>query len=163
VGIYATTSSLQTRLVNVVFDTATTSLAAEMITDAEAEVNKYLSKRYDLSSNYFQTSTSTPPVVRMLTTRLATAMMWEAMSRGSKESLARAAQIQKHIIGNLESIRDYKVDLVDTAGSVISDMSNTSYRVLSNTTNYAPTFNEDDELDWAVDSDKLDDIASERE
>ena len=162
-GLYCTTTALQTRLVNIVFDTATGSLASEMINDAEAEVNKFLSKRYDLGSNYFQTSTSIPPAVRALTTRLATSYMWEAMSRGSKESLARASAIEKRVLDNLQMISEYKADLVDTAGSVITDMSQTGYRVLSNTTSYANTFNEDDEMNWAVDDDKIDDIAAERE
>lgn len=162
-GTYLTTTTMDTRMVGVTFDTATTALAVECISDAEAEVNKYLSKRYDLSSATFQTYTSIPPLVRSLATRYAVGCMWKHLSRGSKESLSRGATIAKDVVENLKLISNYKADLFNTAGSVITDFSNTSYRILSSTDDYSTTFNEDDPLNWKVDSDKLDDIESERD
>jgi len=161
--VYLTTTTLDTRMVGLTFDSVTTALATEMISDAEAEVNKWLSRRYDLSSAYFQTTTGTPPIVRSLATRLAEGYMWRANSRGSKESLTRAKSFIDDVMNNLKNIAGYKVDLTDTTGALIPDKSNTAYRVLSNTTDYANTFNEDDSLNWAVDPDKLDDISTERE
>jgi len=149
-------------MIGVNFDTATTSLATEMITDAEAEVNKYLSKRYDISGPTFQTTTSIPPLVRTLSTRLAEGYTWMSVSRGSKESLTRGKELQKSVLDNLLQISEYKMDLLDTAGSVIADMPNASVRVVSNTETYSNTFNEDDSLLWQVDEDKLEDISSER-
>ena len=149
-------------MIGINFDAATTSLASAMIDDAEAEVNKYLSRRYDLSSATFQTSTSVPPIVRALTTTLAEGYMWERLSRGSKESLSRGKNLVDQVLKNLGQIASYKVDLVNTTGSLITDMSNTAFRVLSSTTDYSTTFNEDEETDWEVDPDKLDDISSER-
>lgn len=143
------------------FDTATTSLATECITDAEAEVNKYLSKRYDLGSAYFQTSTSTPPIVRSITRWLAQGYMYQQMARGTESK--RGDQLVKRGVDNLELLRDFKADLFDTAGSIIAEASDGNMRVLSNTSDYSNTFNEDDELNWAVDEDKLDDIDSERD
>ena len=55
---------------------------------AEAEVNKYLSKRYDLSSATFKTSGAIPPIVTMLTERMAEGYLWRWVSRGGKESIA---------------------------------------------------------------------------
>lgn len=162
-GTYCTTTSLDTIMIGVNFDTATTALATKMITHAENEVNKYLSKRYDISGSTFQTTTSIPPLVTSLTERLAEGYTWKAISRGSKESLTRGKDLIKDVIENLKMIADYKLDLLDTSGSVLVDMSNTAYRVLCNTTNYTNTFNEDSELSWAIDSDKLDDISSERD
>lgn len=162
-GTYSTTTSLETRMVNVSFDTATAALAGEMISDAEAEVNKYLSRRYDISTVTFQTATSIPPLVRSMATRLAEGYMWQAMSRGSKESLARGKALIDGVMENLKAIAEYKGEIMATSGSVIVDMSNTSYRVLSNTKDYTPTFNEDPPTKWKIDSDKLDDIASERD
>lgn len=150
-------------MIGVTFDDATTDLANEMIKDADAEVNKYLSRRYDLASNSFQTTTSIPPLVRAMTTRLAEGYMWKAMSRGSKESIARGDSLIKDVIENLKVIASYTGELLDTAGSVVVDKENTAYKVLCNTSNYSNTINEDSELKWRIDSDKLDDIASERD
>jgi hypothetical protein len=150
-------------MVGLNFDTATTALASKMITHAENEINKYLSKRYDLSAATFQTSSSIPPLVTSLCERLAEGYVWRQNSRGGKESLARAKELIKEVTDNLNLIATYKLDLVDTSGSVLDDMSNTAFRVLCNTTQYSNTMNEDDELSWEIDSDKLDDIATGRD
>lgn len=150
-------------MVGSTFDAATTSLATKLITHAENEVNKYLSKRYDITSSPFDTSTSIPPIVTSLTETLAEGYMYQRMSRGGKESMARGEALIKQAIDNLKLIADYKLDIIGSSGSVIADMSNTAYRVLGNTDGYSTTFNEDSELNWEVDQDKLDDIASERD
>jgi len=160
-GTYATTTSLQTLMVGTTFDTATTSLATKLITHAENEINKYISKRYDVSN--FSTSTAVPPLLTSLCETLSEGYMYQRMSRGGKESVNRAKTLIDQAVDNLKLIAEYKLDLVNTAGSVVTDMSQTAYRVLSNTTDYSNTFNEDDPLNWEVDQDKLDDIESERE
>lgn len=160
-GNYCTTTGLAVLMVGTTFDTPTTALAVKLITHAENEVNKYLSKRYDLAA-FNATTTAVPPLVTSLAETLAEGYMHKRMSRGGKESLVRANDLIKQATDNLLLISEYKKDLVDSAGAVIADMSQTSYRVLSNTTNYANTFNEDDPLNWAVDSNKLDDIDGER-
>lgn len=143
----------------------TTTLASKCIDWAEAEVNKHLSKRYDISSSTFQTSTGIPPLVRMLAEKLSEGYLWQHLSRGGagKESLARGKDLEKEVILNLASIADYKMDLLNTAGSLISEMSNTSRRVQCNTSSYTSTFDEDDETNWRIDSDKLSDIADNRD
>lgn len=162
-GYYATTTSLQTIMIGTTFDTLTSSLATKLITHAENEVDKYLSKRYDVSA-FKATSTSVPPLVTSLTETLAESYMVQRMSRGGgKESVGYAKDLRTQAIENLKMIAEYKLDLVDSSGDVITDMSQTAYRVLSNTTEYSNTFNEDDPLNWEVDSDKLDDIGEERE
>lgn len=148
-------------MVGTEFDTATTSLASRLIIHAENEVDKYLSRRYDVSQ--FNTSTAVPPLVTSLTETLAEGYMYQRMSRGGKEAMARANDLIKMAVNNLNDIANYKLDLVDTAGSSIVDMSQTAYRVLCNTSDYTPTFAEDNELDWEVDTDKLDDIDSARD
>jgi hypothetical protein len=162
-GTYATTTALDTIMIGVNFDTATSSLATKMITHAENEINKYLSKRYDISGATFQTAASIPPLVTSLCERLSEGYMWKAISRGSKESLARGKDLIDDVTSNLKLISDYKLDLLNTAGSALDDMSNTAYRVLCNTTSYTNTFDEDDELSWSTDPDKLEDIADGRD
>lgn len=161
-GTYATTTSLETVMVATNFDTATTSLATKCITWAENEVNKYLSRRYDISSSTFQTSTSIPPLVTSWTELMAEGYLHQKLSRGGPESLERGQKVIDGVIKNLELIADYQGHLLDSDGAIISDKSNTAYRVLENISSYTPTFAEDDPLDWEVDPDKLDDIADSR-
>lgn len=162
--VYATTTALSTVMIGVNFSASgMTALSSKAIEQAEAEVNKYLSGRYDLSSSYFQTYTSVPPMVRAITERMAEGYMWQWLARGGKEGLARGATLIKAATENLVDIRDMKAHLADTAGSILAESSTGSYRVQCNTTDYTPTFAEDDETAWAVDSDKLDDISNARD
>ncbi len=91
--------------------------------------------------------------------------MWEFLSRGGagKESIERAKVLKTDALDNLNSVSLYKMDLLNTTGSLIADMANNSQRVLCSTSDYSNTMNEDDELDWAVDSTKLTDIANGRD
>ena len=160
---YATTTTLDTRMVGITFDTATTSLGQECIYDAESEVNKYLSNRYDLSGYQTATSFSTlPPLIKSLTLKLSQGYMWMYGSRGGKESLARGKSLVKDVLENLKLIADSKLNLLDPDGDPISESATLS-SVLSNTDGYHSTFDEDDPLSWSVDSNKLKDIASDRD
>lgn len=149
-------------MVGVTFDSATTVMAEKMLTHSENEIKKYLSKRYDLSGTTFTTITGIPPLVRSLCETLSEAYMWQRMSRGGKESLARFKSLRDPVIENLQMIAEYKLDLYNTAGSVITDFSNSAYQVRTNTDGYTETFLEDDPLSWRVDPDKLDDISDDR-
>lgn len=160
-GTYATTTSLETLMIGTTFDTVTTSLATKLITHAENEINKYLSKRYDIGS--FNTSTSVPPIITSIAETLAEGYMHQRMSRGGKESMARGKALIDQAIANLNDIANYKLDLIDSNGDQINDLSTGSYLIKSTTENYSNTFNEDDPLNWEVDQDKLDDVDSERD
>lgn len=148
-------------MVGITFDTATTSLASLCITHAENEINKYLSKRYDLSS--FSTSTSVPPLVSSLCETLSEGYIYRRMGRSDKNMMAHSKELVNQVTDNLKMISDYKLDLVDSSGTPIVDMSNTAYRCLSSTDTYSTTFDEDSELNWKIDTDKLDDIESGRD
>lgn len=140
-------------------------MATKCITDAENEVRKKLSRRYDMASSYFGLTTSattTPPIVTSITEQWAEGLMWIRNSRGQKESIARGEKLMKIAGSNLDDICAGLLDLVDTAGSLIPERSGRT-SVLCNTTDYSPTFNEDGELDWEVSSEKLDDISDERD
>ena len=143
--------------------TGITAVASECITQAEAEVNKYLSPRYDLSSSPFTTSTSIPPMVKTWTSWLAQSFLYEALARGGKDAFNRADRYFKRATDNLKLVAEFKMHVLDSSGAAVAEGSNSNYRILSNTDDYTNTFNEDDELSWAVDSDKLSDIADERD
>jgi hypothetical protein len=161
-GIYATTTSLQTLMIGTTFDTVTSALCSRLITHSENEINKYISKRYDVGS-FNTTSTAVPPLITSLCETLTEGYMYQRMSRGGKDGMARGKVYIDQVKENLKLLSEYKLDLIDSSGDVVTDMSQTSYRVLSNTTDYTNTFNEDDELNWKVDQNKLDDIADERD
>lgn len=159
-GTYATTTSLETLWGGTSF-TGLTAQASEFIDEAEAEANKYLAVRYDIGGSPFLTSTTIPPAVTNICKWLAIGYLYEANSRGSKEAYQRADRYIKKATKNLEDLRDYKAELVDISGDIVEDKSD-NLQILSSSSDYAPTFNEDDELNWGVDSTKLDDISSER-
>lgn len=162
-GLYCTSTSIQILMIGTEFDSATTSLCNKMITHAEGEIEKKLSKRYDVDT-FNNTSTSVPPILTSICETLVTGYMYKFMNRSpSKDQVAFYESFISQAMDNLTLYADYKADLVDSSGAVIADMSNTSYRVKSTTSDYTPTFAEDNELNWAVDQDKLDDIDSERD
>lgn len=159
-GLYATTTSLETLMIGTTFDSITTALASKLITHAENEINKYISKRYDISN--FNTSTSIPPIITSICETLAEGYIYQRDSRGGGNSQERGQKLIDQAIKNLELIKNYELDLIDSSGDVVTDLSNTSYSLECNTKNYSTTFNEDDELNWEIDQDKLDDIDTER-
>lgn len=162
-GKYATTTSLATIMIGTTFDANTTFFASKCVDWAEADCNKYLAKRYDISASTFQTTTSIPPLVRTLAEQIATGYMFTLNSRASKETIERGEKLIKMANEQLQAIVSYEAHLYDTAGSLITESSNTAYQVQCNTSDYSTTFNEDDELSWAVDTDKLDDIDDGRD
>lgn len=166
-GTFATITTLEVNMVGVQFTTTgnVNTLAGNMITRAEHEIRKWLSKRYDMTADAFQTSTSTPPMVQEWAAMLGEGHMWHALSRGGAgdKSVARGDKLIKSVLDNLKEVAVYKLDVLDSTGAVLTDMSNTAFRVLSNTKDYTDTFDEDDSLNWDVDSDKLDDISNARD
>jgi hypothetical protein len=158
---YATTTALAIRMVGTNFDSATTDLAGACLDDAEAEINKQLSNQFDLASSYFQTSTSVPPMIRTLTLQLSEGYMYERMARGGKEAYSRADRFIKRVNDNLKMLADGSMQLLDTAGAQITP-TKTKWQVAANTSDYAPTFNEDAPRRWKIDEQKLQDIADLR-
>jgi len=160
---YSTTTVLDVNMVGVDFDTATAALGSNMIVEAQNEINKWVSKRYPISSYVTTTAYATnPPVLLSWCDRLAEGYMWIRLSRGSKESIARGKEMIKDVKECLQALANNKVDLVSSSGSAITELTNPD-NVLSNTEDYAATFDEDDPLNWGVDSDKLNDISTGRD
>jgi hypothetical protein len=144
------------------FDTTTSDLGDKAINHAEREIDKHLSRRYDVAAWSNTTTSVVPPLVEKLCEELATGYMWIWNSRGGKQSIELGQSFIKSARENLMELKDYKADLLDITGAVIADKSKGKFRVLSNTDTYSNTFNEDDPLKWEVDSDKISDIDSER-
>lgn len=160
---FCTTSDLQTLMLGTTFDTATTALVAKCIVWAENDIRKHLSKRYDVSSDYFQTAGSTPPSVITMCEMLSMGYSYRVMSRGSKEMMARAKELTDPVMKQLKELSEQKISLYDTAGSALPENTGARPAVRGYEDGYEPTFNEDPILSWEVDSDKLNDIADDRE
>ena len=160
-GTYCTTTSLETLWGGASFANLT-STATLMISQAENEIDKRLSRRYDMSSAIFQTTTSVPPMITTLCEWLSLGFIYENTARGSQDAFVRADRYIQKTYDNIDEILAYKADLIDSDGDKIAD-NGTQFKVYSNQDDYAPTFNEDSELGWTVDKDKLDDIADERD
>lgn len=148
-------------MVGTVF-TGLTDTANECITQAEDEIRKKLARRYDVSSNYFQTSTSAPPALINIAKWLATGFTYEANARGGKDAFDRADRFIKKAMDNLNELAEGMCNLYDSTGSIIAERGGFNF-ITSTSSNYSNTFNEDDPLNWSVDSDKLEDISSERD
>lgn len=159
---FATTTSVFIKMVGTQSDSATTQLVGQCLDDAENEIKKWLSKRYDLTATYFTTYSSVPPMVRTLAIDLTVGYAYENMARGSKEGYARADRYIKRVMENLKAIAAGEVQLYTTAGGLITE-SMTDFTVYENSSSYSPTFNEDDPKNWAVSQNKLDDIEDERD
>lgn len=161
-GTFATTSSLAVKMIGTVFDTATTNLASACMFDAENEIQKRLAKRYDFTASPFLTTTTHPPMIVTLVQTLSIGYMYENMARGSKEGLARADRYLKRVFENIDGLLDGKFQLSDASGTLVTETEG-EWKVYESASSYEPTFNEDSPESWSVDSDKLDDIASDRE
>lgn len=159
-GIFCTTTSLETQWGTGNSFSGLTALASDCITDAENEVKKRLAVKYDVSA--WATSAATPPVVQTITKWLAIGYLYEATARGSKESYGRADRYIKRGNKNLNEIIEGKAELTDSSGDVVAVDTNAK-PVFGNTTDYHPTFNEDSPLNWTPDPDKMDDIDDERD
>ena len=147
-------------MIGTVFDTATVALASACIYDAENELKKHLCKRYDFSASPFLTTTSIPPMLTTLTETLAVGYMYENMARGSKDGYTRADRYIDRVMANVKQLLAGEAQFTDSTGDLIEEIDG-DWAVYA-TTNYEPTFNEDDPQNWKVDQDKLDDIDSDR-
>jgi hypothetical protein len=144
-------------MIGTVFDTATIALASACIYDAENELRKHLCKRYDFTDI---TTTSIPPMLTTLTETLALGYMYENMGRGGEDAGKRADRYINRVMENVKALLDGEAQLVDSSGNLITEIDGDW--AIQVTTEYEPTFNEDDPKNWKVDEEKLDDIESDR-
>lgn len=161
-GAYATTSSLSQLLPNALAggtttaDTTATDTFSKHIDRAEADINAVLAEKYSLPF------TAVPPSVRSWTEDLACFyFLRAAVSQDGRAGDASAAKF-KPAEDRLLKAQEYgfKGVLALTDGSYAARK--TTKMFLSNTKDYAPTFNQDAPENWDVDPDRLDEIDTER-
>jgi phage gp36-like protein len=175
-GDYATTTSFPQLLPyllksNSESDSTGVAIIAAHILRAEAVVNSYLVNRYasqvptggwglPWGSSWGALSVSVPPILRTLTEDIASYYVIRGSYVQDGQRKNEYAEDFKFAIKQLEEIRDGKISLADTSGTIIAQA--TTGRYISSTKNYAPTFNDDAPENWETDNDKESDIASGR-
>jgi len=159
-GKYVTTTSISNWLPNYLkgntttSDTAGTAFFSECIDDAEATTDSAIAKRYALPL------TPVPPLLRTITKDIA---CWRAIRNGfTQEGRVKNVYLDDYnrAMDMLDNLMSGKIQLADTAGSVIA--TNSSGKFLSSDDTYVPAINQDDEKAWAVDPDKADAITDGR-
>lgn len=164
-GDYATTTSISELLPQLLSgntttsDATTTNMFSRHIDRAEDIVTSFVGARYDVSVFIIGTTTTNlPPLMRTLTEDLA---CWFSI-RGAyvQDGGRRQEYLDDYNSAKkmLEEIRDGKTKLMYSNGSAVPGISN---RFLSST-EYAPVFNLDEDTNWEVDPDQIDDIAGDR-
>lgn len=121
-------------------------------------INGYCARRYAVPFGGGTSSGAIPPTIRDIAEQLgAYRTMRGYFSKDSVNDNEWVDKFKTDADAMLKDIRDGKVDLFSTAGSVLAEL-NASSKVSSNTIEFNPTFNEATSLSWKVDSDKLESL-----
>jgi len=160
-GTFATTTSFGDILVGTEIDTATTALLTKKINLSESTIKSRLSKRYDVS--VFDSATAIPPQLTDLAETLTEGFYYKSASRGNEKMLKRGESLCKWVLGELKEISDGNVNLLDSTGASIVERATGQWDMTSSSIDYSSTFNEDASKDWKIDSDKLSNIATNRD
>lgn len=164
-GKYFTTSSISIVLPGFLKSDTTTSdsvgtaIFERAIENTEGYVNSVISRRYDVTAF---TTTSIPPLLRKITEDLS---IYEVLKKTGYRANERNEFLDdfKDSKNILEQIAKGEVELTYTDGSTVAINSNEVSKLKSSTEDYNATTNLDDETNWEVDGDQLEDIEDERD
>lgn len=136
-----------------------TNVITRHITRADALIDSKISKRYSVPIS------PTPPLLGSLSEDISVYYTYRSFYTSDNSNRTEYfAELRDHAIATLDEIREGKIDIVNTAGSLITerDEESTTGILDSTTKDYQPFFDVDDELDWKFDADRLDDVADKR-
>lgn len=132
--------------------TETTALITAKIPRADATIDSYCARRYSIPFS------PTPPKIGEISVKLSAYLALQAkFTRDSHNTNDWVELIGKEAMDDLKLIRDRKIDLVNTAGALLTENTADS-RIVSSTEDYQPFADFDNETEWKVDSDRLDAI-----
>jgi phage gp36-like protein len=139
-------------------DVIGTFAVSKHIEMADSLIDLQLGNRFDVPFG------TTPPAIKSISTILAS---WKVLSSLYTQEIPSAQQFvgeyYKTAMEQLKMIADYQLPLPSgTAGVVITEKGSDS-QIWSSTKDYAPIFNVDSDLNWKVDSQRLEDISSARD
>jgi len=134
---------------------STNAIIHKAMQQSESLINGYCARRYTTPF------TTVPPMIRTICEDIT---CYQAM----RQLYSRDSQNVNDWVGDFKTamdmlieIRDKKIDLANTAGSLLDEKS-TNTRIDS-TTEYTPIFELDTFTSWAVDEDRLDDVEDVRD
>lgn len=159
---YPTTGTSGAALIPFLTSTAvSTQSVSDQITRAESLIDSFVSR------NYLPSAYATAPAITMVTEDIVTYRLLENYIYNTPEGLQ--AGVSTRISANyntalalLEQWRDGKMEIVDSAGNVISRR-DTSNKYFISTNSYSHTFNVDSPLKWTTSKTRLDDVDDARE
>ena len=133
------------------------TLITSHVRRAESLVMGKASRRYDLSG---YTITTAPPLLKSITDDIASYYTYRSEFSSDNQNFNEWTDKFNDAMNILDEIMDGKFDIVNTAGSVITERSTSADTFIKSTTeSFTPTFGEDSVTAWSVDSDKIDGIS----
>lgn len=144
--------------------TSTVSIIQNHITRADAFINGKLARRYDIPFD------PTPPLIANISEDITSYYSYRSLyAQDNQNSSTRLAEYQTvdatmTAFALLEQLRLGELDLVNTAGALIPENSDTQDDSVESTNeDYTPIFDVDDTLNQCVDCDRLTDIKNARD
>lgn len=132
--------------------TETSALISAKIPRAEATINSYVGRRYNVPF------TTVPPKIEEIAINLSAYYTLVAkFTRDNHNENEWVVKLGEDTIKELELIRDRKIDLVDTSGAVLTERM-AATRIVSSTQDYQPFADLDDITAWKVPTDRLNSI-----
>ena len=156
---YASSTSILLIVPGLVNQTSVTGVIDRHISRADALIDAKISKRYSTPLS------PTPPLLGALSEDIVVYYTFRSFyTQDNTNRTEYFEELKDKALSTLDEIRDGKIDLVNTAGSLIAERtSESTIGILDSTTkDYQTFFDVDDELDWKFDTDLTDSIAGNR-
>lgn len=156
---YSSSTNILSLLPSLPNTTTVTGVISSHITRADALIDAKIGRRYSVPLS------PTPPLLGSLSEDIT--VYYTYRSFYTQDNTNRSdyfGELKDEALKTLDEIRDGKIDLVNTAGSLIEERTteSTSGVLDSTTKDNAPFFDIDDELNWKFNDELLDDVADHR-
>jgi len=139
--------------------TNTTALIDQHIARADNIINSKIATRYDVSSF----TTSVPPLLKTLSEDITSFFTYRSEFSSDNQNSNEWTDKFNEAKTMLDELRDGDMDLVDSGGNIIDEITTSTIdRIESTTEDYQSFFDEDKSTNWKVDEDKITDIEDNR-
>ena len=137
----------------------TIAVIEQHIARADNVINGKIALRYNVSSF----STLVPPLLKTISEDITSYYSYRSFFSSDNQNFNEWTDKYKQAMELLEDLREGDMDLVDSSGDIITEVTTSAVdKIESTTQDYQPFFDEDEVTDWNVDSDKLDNIRDDR-
>jgi phage gp36-like protein len=137
----------------------TAAVVGRHITRADALIDSKIARRYSVPIS------PTPPLIGSLSEDITAYYSYRSFyTQDNSNRNEYFEELRANALSTLDEIRDGKLDLVNTSGSLISERSTEATSGVLDSTNkdYQPFFDVDDELNWKFDADLIDAVGDKR-